>query len=288
MDDPQHQELLALRTRVAELAAEAEALRASEAELRAMFAAMQDLVLVMDGEGHYLKIAETALDLLYRPSNELIGRRMHDVMPAAAADFFLEHIGRALASDAVVTMDYSLPIQGDEVWFSANISPMGGGKVLLVCRNVTERKRLERVLQDSLRQRELLDAQEAALARISTPLIPISDDVVVMPLIGQIHAARTALAIEQLLEGVAARRARVAILDITGVATVDAEVAAGLVRAARAVTLLGARVILTGIRPDVAGHLVALGVDLSGIVTHGTLQAGIAAVMQNGRLRPNG
>lgn len=272
-------ELEELRRRVAGLTAEVEALRASEAELRAMFAAMRDLVLVMDGDGTYLKIAETALDLLYRPSAELIGRRMHEVMPAAAAAFFLEHIKKALVTEAVVSMDYSLPIQGDEVWFSANISPMGGGRVLLVCRDVTERKRLEQVMADSLRQRELLGEQAAALARMSTPLIPISGDVVVMPLIGQLDAGRTAVAIEELLAGVTARRARVAILDITGVAAVDGDVAAGLVRAARAVMLLGARVVLTGVRPDVASRLVELGVDLAGIVTAGTLQAGIAVAM---------
>lgn len=272
-------EVEALRRQAAELTAEVEKLRASEAELRAMFAAMRDLVLVMDGDGRYLKIAETALDLLYRPSEELIGRRMHEIMPAEAADFFLENIRKALASGGVVSMDYSLPIQGDEVWFSANISPMGKGRVLLVCRDVTERKRLERVMADSLRQRELLDAQEAALARMSTPLIPISEDVVIMPLIGHLDAARTGFAIEELLAGITARRARVAILDITGVAGVDAEVAAGLVRAARAVMLLGARVVLTGIRPEVAGQLVDLEADLTGIVTAGTLQAGIAYAM---------
>ena len=271
-------ELAALRLRVAQL-------EASEAELRAMFAAMRDLVLVMDGEGRYLKIAETALDLLYRPSDELVGQRMHDVMPTAAADFFSEHIRRALITGELVSMDYSLPIQDQDVWFSANISPMGDDRVLLVCRDVTERKKLEQVLHDSLRQRDLLDAQEAALARMSTPLIPISDELVVMPLVGRLDAARTAVAIEELLAGITARRARVAILDITGVASVDADVAAGLVRTARAVLLLGARVILTGVRPDVAAQLVDLDVDLTDIVTCGTLQAGIAFATRQGARR---
>lgn len=271
-------ELTALRQRVAQL-------EASEAELRAMFAAMRDLVLVMDRDGHYLKVADTALDLLYRPSAELVGQRMHDVMPAAAADFFLEHIQRALTTGKLVSMDYSLPIQDQDVWFSANISPMGDDRVLLVCRDVTERKKLEQVLHDSLRQRELLDAHETALARMSTPLIPLSDELVVMPLVGRLDASRTAVAIEELLAGITARRARVAILDITGVASVDADVAAGLVRAARAVLLLGARVILTGVRPDVAAQLVDLDVDLTGIVTCGTLQAGIAHATRQGARR---
>lgn len=276
-------DLAALRQRVTELerdaavrAAELAALRAAETELRAMFAAMQDLVMVMDGDGRYLKIAETGLDLLVRPSQELLGKRMVDVMPAADAEFLTLHIRRALAEQRLVRVDYSLPIAGELVWFSANLSPMGDGRVLIVCRDVTERKRLEQVLQDSLDQRERLDAAAAALAKMSTPLIPISDDVVVMPLVGALDSSRVSLVLEELLTGVTARRARVAILDITGIASVDADVAAGLVRAARAVLLLGARVVLTGIRPDVAACLVELGVDLTGLVTRGTLQAGVA------------
>ncbi len=92
--------------------------------------------------------------------------------------------------------------------------------------------------------------------------------------------AALAQVLETLLEGVSARRAKVAILDITGVSVVDAHVADALLQAAKAVRLLGAEVVLTGIRPDVALTLVGLGLDLTGIVTKGTLQAGIVHAMQ--------
>ena len=82
--------------------------------------------------------------------------------------------------------------------------------------------------------------------------------------------------LETLLEGVAVSRASTAILDITGVPVVDTQVANALLRAAQAVKLLGAQVVLTGIRPEVAQTLVGLGADLSGIVTRATLQSGIA------------
>jgi rsbT co-antagonist protein RsbR len=71
-----------------------------------------------------------------------------------------------------------------------------------------------------------------------------------------------------------------AALDITGVAMVDTQVANALLRAAQAVQLLGVRMMLTGMRPEVAQTLVGLGVDLSGIVTHSTLQKAIAAALQ--------
>jgi anti-anti-sigma regulatory factor len=123
-------------------------------------------------------------------------------------------------------------------------------------------------------------AQAAALAELSTPLIPISDTVVVMPLIGAVDARRAQQVLEALLEGIGSSGADVAILDITGVPVVDTMVANGLIQAAQAARLLGATVMLTGIRPEVAQTLVGLGVDLRGIVTHSTLQSGIAAVLR--------
>jgi rsbT co-antagonist protein RsbR len=102
----------------------------------------------------------------------------------------------------------------------------------------------------------------------------------VMPLIGAIDAGRAQQVLEALLEGVNASRAKVVILDITGVAVVDTHVASWLIQAARAVRLLGTDVILTGIRPHVAQSVVALGIDMRGIVTHGTLQSGILFAMQ--------
>ena len=292
MIDDERQELARLRARVAELEpalgrchAELAVLRTAEAELRAMFRGMTDVVLVMDRDGRYLRIAETAPDLLYRPQETLVGKRMHEVMPAAAADFFLAKIREALTTQGLVSMDYSLPIEDRELWFSANISPMSADTVILVCRDVTDRKHHEQVLTDSLRQQELLRAQEAELMQLSTPLIPISADIVVMPLVGQLDAARASLVMETLLQGIERTRVRVAILDVTGVARVDAAVADALIQAARAVKLLGARAVLTGIRPEVADALVGLGVDLSGISTRATLQDAIRDAQAQTRRR---
>lgn len=123
---------------------------------------------------------------------------------------------------------------------------------------------------------ELLAAQAATVAELATPLIPISDEVVILPLIGAVDGRRVQQAMETLLQGVAGGGARATIVDITGVPVVDADVAAGLVRIAQAVRLMGAEVVLTGIRPEVAQTLVGLGMELAGIVTRSTLQDGIA------------
>jgi rsbT co-antagonist protein RsbR len=162
------------------------------------------------------------------------------------------------------------------ITMTIQVFPLPNDHICVVVENITERKRAEEMLRQSISQEETIRAQEAALAELSTPLIPISDQVMVMPLIGAVDSRRAQQVLEALLEGVASSRALIAILDITGVPVVDTQVADALLRAAQAVKLLGAQVVLTGIRPEVAQTLVGLGADLSGIVTCGSLQTGIA------------
>lgn len=152
--------------------------------------------------------------------------------------------------------------------------PGGMGAIV---RDLTEQRRAEE--ERLALQQQVIAAQQAALRELSTPLIPIAAGVVAMPLIGSIDSGRAQLVLETLLSGVAETRASTMIIDITGVPVVDTQVANALLRAAQAIKLLGARVILTGIRPEVAQTLVGLGVDLSGIVTLGTLQTGIAEAL---------
>jgi len=111
---------------------------------------------------------------------------------------------------------------------------------------------------------------------LETPLIVLEDHVVAMPLIGSIDESRAQRITETLLEGVAANRATMAILDITGVPDVDNRIATTLIQTAQAARLLGAQIILTGIRPDVAITLVKLGIDMRGIVTRSRFKAGVA------------
>lgn len=149
-----------------------------------------------------------------------------------------------------------------------------------IIRDVTAQQQAEQELR--ILQEQVIAAQQVALAELSTPLIPINDQVMVMPLIGTIDAQRAQQIIATLLQGIADNRAQVAILDITGVPVVDTQVANALIQAAQSVALLGAQVILTGIRPEVAQTLVGLGVDLAGILTANSLQSGIALAIARG------
>ena len=133
-------------------------------------------------------------------------------------------------------------------------------------------------------QEQVIMAQQAALRELSTPLIPLADEVIAMPLVGSIDSSRASQVMETLLEGIVTHQTSFAILDITGVRVVDTQVANALLRVAQAAKLLGTQVILTGIGAEVAMALTHLGADLSGIITRSNLQSGIAYAMETREL----
>jgi rsbT co-antagonist protein RsbR len=128
-------------------------------------------------------------------------------------------------------------------------------------------------LQISLDRQQVLNE---LLNALSLPIIPVREDVLVAPLVGNLDAVRAQRMIGDVLEQIERRRARAIILDVTGVAVVDTQLAQALLRTAEATRLLGARTILVGIRPEVAQTLVSLGADLSSLHTAATLQEGLA------------
>jgi anti-anti-sigma regulatory factor len=124
-------------------------------------------------------------------------------------------------------------------------------------------------------QEEIIRSQSQRLAEMSTPLIPISDDIMVMPLVGSMDDQRARQIMDTALSGAQTSRARVVILDITGLKDVNSSVAGALVSTSKALRLLGTQAVLTGIRSDVAQTMVGLGLDLGSMITCSTLQSGI-------------
>lgn len=143
---------------------------------------------------------------------------------------------------------------------------------------LSERGQVER--ERALLQGQMIEAQRARLVELSTPLIPITDHVVVMPLIGTVDAERAAQVLEAALRGAQLHRARIVILDITGMKHIDTQVVATLLTTASALRLLGAQAVLTGTQPEIARAMVAEGQRLDGLVTLGTLQSGIAYALE--------
>jgi diguanylate cyclase (GGDEF)-like protein/PAS domain S-box-containing protein len=123
-----------------------EQLRLSEAELRALFEAMDDVVFEIDVRGRYLNVAPTNPSLLYRPREELLGKTLHEVLPAKKAEELISHIRRSLESRKTERVEYSLSIEGRELWFEGTVTPLSQESVLFVGRDITERKALEEQL----------------------------------------------------------------------------------------------------------------------------------------------
>ncbi len=135
-----------------------EALARSEAELRALFAAMTDVIIVYDKEGRYVRIAPTNPSRLFRPPEAMLGKKVDEVLPSEVATAILAGIQQALQSGETVKLEYALEINQKTYWFDASISRLSPEQVFLVARDITERKRNE------LLQAAFARITEAALA----------------------------------------------------------------------------------------------------------------------------
>ena len=124
------------------------------------------------------------------------------------------------------------------------------------------------------RERTIREQQEA-IRELSTPVLQVHDRLLILPIIGVIDPLRARQLTEQLLRGIRANRAKVVVIDITGVAAIDSNVANHLVQTVEASRLLGATVIVTGLSPEIAQTLVHIGVQLDKMTTVGDLQGGI-------------
>jgi rsbT co-antagonist protein RsbR len=118
---------------------------------------------------------------------------------------------------------------------------------------------------------ELISRQQQDMLELSTPVVKLWDGVLALPMIGTLDSARTQVVMENLLQRIVDSGADVAILDITGVPTVDTLTAQHLLKTVTAARLMGAECIISGIRPQIAQTIVHLGVDLGDVVTKATL-----------------
>lgn len=130
-------------------------------------------------------------------------------------------------------------------------------------------------ITERMRAEEEIRKQRQAILQLSTPVLPLADRMLVLPLIGMVDAQRAAQLAQQLLAAVRRHRAKVVVLDVTGVALIDSGVAGRLIHIVEAARLLGAITILTGISTSVAHTLTAVGVDLGKLRTMVDLQSGI-------------
>ena len=112
----------------------------SESELRALFASMNDVIIVYDRNGCYVRIAPTNPSLLVRPPDEMIGRYISEIVSPELTRQFMEAIHEALDSDTTVRLEYPLNIAGNDLWFDASVSKLSEDQVFWVARDITDRK----------------------------------------------------------------------------------------------------------------------------------------------------
>lgn len=241
----------------------------SRAYLDNIFASLPDALFVTTQEGMIRSVNNAAVDLLGYARREVIGKPLFEFVPLELGASSIHQ----LRGEELVLVDK----QGTSIVVSCSASALYNESRLdgFVCvlHDITGRKRAD---EERQRLHDELREQAEVIRKMSTPLIPISDEIMVMPLVGAVDPARAEQILTSILSGIAANHPRVAIIDITALAAVDTDVANTILRAAAAARLLGVDVYLTGMRAEVARTLIETGLDLSGIVTCSTLKTGIA------------
>jgi rsbT co-antagonist protein RsbR len=254
-----------------------ESLRASEQHNRALLNAIPDLMFLLSPDGVFLNYKTDSSGNLIVPPEVFLNRKVVEVLPPHLAEQVAFHIEALKRTREMQTFEYQTLINNQPHDFEARMV-LSGNDILVLSRNVTKQKRAERERQAM--QEQIIQAQQAALRELSTPLMPIADGVVAMPIIGVIDTMRAQQIMEALLQGIAEHSADIAILDITGVKVVDTQVAGALIRAAQAARMLGAQIVLTGISPEIAQTLVHIGAEMREMVAKPTLQQGIAYALE--------
>lgn len=198
-------------------------------------------------------------------------------LPDADRNAVTQDVERVLQAGDGSLQHRLITTDGRELWVEHHMVALRDVEGRAVCLrgialDITNSKKAE---ADRLHLERAIAQQAQRLIELSTPLIPVSDDVLVMPLIGSLDAARTEYALQTLLGGVHTLGARYVLLDLTGVGQVEDVAAVSLIQLVKAVRMLGAQVLLTGMRAEIARALGRSGVDLSAILTKASLRQAI-------------
>ncbi len=255
-----------------------EALRKAEAEYRFLVERLPDTVIRTDPQGAIQFISRAFMGLT---PGQIIGKNLLDLAtPEQHAD--IKRLIEKNNTGETASYEFELPIaKGPRRWLSIRATPIVEnaavlGMIILIS-DVTATKRAE--AERAQLQEQVIEAQRHALQELSTPIIPVLERIIVMPLIGSIDSLRAKDITRALLAGISAYRAKIVIVDITGVPLVDSGVADHLNRTIQAARLKGARTIITGMSDAVAEAIVDLGIDWSGIQTLSDLQSGLLAAL---------
>jgi PAS domain S-box-containing protein len=153
----------------------------SEAELRALFASMNDVIIVFDKAGRYVRIAPTEPSLLVRPPEELVGKYLQEVLPPELHRQFMEGIHQALSSNETIRIEYPLNVAGNDLWFDASVSKLSEEQVFWVARDITDRKLNELTqiaithISESALASKSMDELYRSMHEALRPLLPVNN-----------------------------------------------------------------------------------------------------------------
>lgn len=216
---------------------------------------------------------------------EVIGITDFDLFPEEQASKYFNDEQEIIATGKVMRNfeEHVVYEDGSESWLMTSKMPTynSAGEIsgtMGFAWDVTEQKRTAEQLEY---QAQLIRLQRDTLQELATPIIPLMKQIIVMPLIGSIDSQRAQDIMRSMLNGISQHRARVVILDITGVPVVDSAVAAHLTRTIQAARLKGAETIVTGVSDAVAETIVDLGIDWRNVRTMADLESGLKVALRH-------
>jgi rsbT co-antagonist protein RsbR len=216
------------------------------------------------------------------------GMRAHDLTIAQAKPLreFLEHLSRSRAQQgyssaetATFIFSFKRPLF-HALRVEAGSNAEGLADEIWAATELLDSLGLHTVATFQRAREELINRQQEEMLELSTPVVKLWDGILALPMIGTLDSARTQVVMESLLQKIVDTGSEMAIIDITGVPTVDTLVAQHLLKTVTALRLMGAECIISGIRPQIAQTIVHLGVDLQGVTTKANLADALALALK--------
>jgi rsbT co-antagonist protein RsbR len=240
-----------------------------------------DFISMATPEGKGLYINPAGLEMIGYTQEEFdAGMNIAQVQPDLSPEVFQTAVAEGMWSGEGTLIHKN----GDQMIISQTITCLKDDAGNLegfstIIRDITAIRQTE-AERESL-QKEVIEAQQRAIAELSTPVIPVMDRIIVMPLVGSIDSMRARDITRSLLAGISQHRAKVVILDVTGVGLMDTGIVNHLNKTIQAARLKGAQTIVTGISDAVAEAIVDLGIDWSEITTLSDLQTGLIVALDS-------
>jgi rsbT co-antagonist protein RsbR len=276
---------------IEQLRTEKNALEQEVQLLRMVLNNLPDTVYVKDTECKFLLTNEALVRMTgVESQDDLLGKDDFEFFPADLAQKYYDdeqeffHSGQKMLTLEQPRLDVTSGRKGwiltsKIVFHNSRGEPAG---LIGIGRDITDLKQAQEALSEQL---SVNQSQREVLEELSTPIIPITDHIIIMPLIGAIDTARARNIMRSLLAGITEHSAHIIILDITGVPLVDTGVADHLNRTIQAARLKGAETIVTGISDAVAETIVDLGIDWADLDTVHDLQSGLKIALRRLRER---